>query len=154
MESMPLPAGEHAVFPARLSALPDTAIFARDFCERNGVSRDDALRLTLIIEELFTNTVQHGYGSESDAPIRVTLGISGPHVTILYEDAAPAYDPLALIHVKPSTLNDPVDDRPLGGLGGYILGQLIVAATYSYEHGSNRLWLTMPREEPASARQD
>src|SRR5262252_10298029 len=46
--SMPLPAGDHAVFPARLGALPETATFARDFCERNGVSRGDALRLTLI----------------------------------------------------------------------------------------------------------
>jgi anti-sigma regulatory factor (Ser/Thr protein kinase) len=151
---MPLPAGEHAVFPARLAALPETATFAREFCDRNGVSRDDALRLTLIIEELFTNTVEHGYRSQSDAPIRVTLSTSGPHVTILYEDAAPAYDPLALIHVKPSSLNDSVDDRPLGGLGGYILGRLIVVATYSYEHGNNRLWLTMPREDPPLARQD
>ena len=151
---MPLPAGEHAVFPARLAALPETATFARDFCARNGVGRDDALRLTLIIEELFTNSVQHGYGTESDAPIRVTLGTAGLHITILYEDAAPAYDPLALILVTPSTLNDPLDARPLGGLGGYILGQLIVAATYSYENRSNRLWLTMPREDPASAPQD
>lgn len=90
---MSLPAGEHAVFPARLAAPPETAAFARDFCERNGVSRDDALRLTLIIEEFFTNTVEHGYRTESDAPIRVTLAASGPHVTVLYEDAAPAYDP-------------------------------------------------------------
>jgi hypothetical protein len=33
---MPLPAGEHAVFPARLAALPETAAFAREFCERSG----------------------------------------------------------------------------------------------------------------------
>jgi serine/threonine-protein kinase RsbW len=108
------------------------------------------LRLIFIIEELFTNTVQHGYQGESDAPIRVTLGMSGMHVTVLYEDAAPAYDPLALIHVKPSSLNDSLESRPLGGLGGYLLGQLVVAATYAYEQGTNRLWLTMPRGDVAS----
>ena len=148
---MSMPSGDHAVFPARLSALPETAAFARDFCERNSVSHDDALRLTFIIEELFTNTVQHGYRGESDAPIRVTLAMSGAHVTVLYEDAAPAYDPLALIHVKPSTLNDSLESRPLGGLGSYLVGQLVVAATYAYEQGTNRLWLTMPRAGEASS---
>ena len=61
-------AREHTEFPARLAALRDTAAFAQVFCERNGIDRHTALRLTLVIEELFTNTVQHGYRAESDLP--------------------------------------------------------------------------------------
>jgi anti-sigma regulatory factor (Ser/Thr protein kinase) len=139
------PSSAQAEFPARLAALPDTAVFAQAFCERNGIGRDDALRLTLVIEELFTNTVQHGYRDESDAPIRISLAIGDGRVTLLYEDSAPRYDPLAQWSAPPSGLAAPIESRPVGGLGVYLLGQLVAGARYAYENGSNRLWLEMPR---------
>lgn len=139
------PSSEQAEFPARLAALPETADFAQAFCQRNGVGRDDALRLTLVIEELFTNTVRHGYRDESDAPIRISLALADGRVTLLYEDSAPRYDPLAHWSATPSGLGAPIESRPVGGLGVYLLGQLVTGARYAYENGSNRLWLEMPR---------
>ena len=133
--------GEHAQFPARLGALPDTAAFAQGFCDRNGISHDNALRLTLVIEELFTNTVRHGYRGESDAPIRISLSLAEGRVTLLYEDSAPRYDPLIRLSDTPEGLSSPVEARPVGGLGVYLLGQLVAGARYAYENGSNRLWL-------------
>lgn len=141
-----MPSSEQAVFPARLAALPDTASFAQAFCDRNGLGHDDALRLTFILEELFTNTVRHGYRDESDSSIRIALAISDHRVTILYEDSAPRYDPLARLSATPSSLVAPLEGRPIGGLGVYLLGQLVAGARYAYENGSNRLWLTMPRD--------
>ena len=139
------PSSEQAEFPARLAALPDTAVFAQTFCERNGIGRDDALRLTLVIEELFTNTVRHGYRDENDAPIRISLALADGRVTLLYEDSAPRYDPLAHWSATPSGLGASIESRPVGGLGVYLLGQLVTSARYAYENGSNRLWLEMPR---------
>ena len=139
------PSSEQAEFPARLAALSETAGFAQAFCQRNGISRDDALRLTLVIEELFTNTVRHGYRDESDAPIRISLALADGRVTLLYEDSAPRYDPLAQLSAPPSGLAVPIESRPIGGLGVYLLGQLVTSARYAYENGSNRLWLEMPR---------
>lgn len=139
------PSSEQAEFPARLAALPDTAVFAQAFCQRNGIGHDDALRLTIVIEELFTNTVQHGYRDECDAPIRIALAIGDGQVILLYEDSAPRYDPLARLSAPPSSLAAPIESRPVGGLGVYLLGELVAGARYAYENGSNRLWLTMPR---------
>ncbi len=138
-----MPAQEQAVFPARLAALRDSAAFAQGFCERNGIDRDDALRLTLIIEELFTNTVQHGYGAESDAPIRVGLSLHDGDVSLAYEDSAPPYDPLARSSAPPSALEDQIDARPIGRLGIHLVRGLVSGARYAYEEGSNRLWLTL-----------
>ena len=58
------PAGERRVFEARFGMLPATAAFVAGFCARHGIARNDALRLTLIVEELFTNSMAHGYGGE------------------------------------------------------------------------------------------
>jgi serine/threonine-protein kinase RsbW len=134
---------ERADFPARLSALPDTAAFARAFCDRLGIGHDDALKLTLIIEELFTNTVEHGYRAESDAPIRIGLALRGGAVTLLYEDSAPRYDPLSSASARPPTLGDEIETRPTGGLGVHLVRELTSNARYAYEDGSNRLWLTL-----------
>jgi len=138
-----MPTNEQAIFPSRLAALGDTAEFAQDFCERNGVSRDDALRLTLIIEELFTNTVQHGYGVESDAPIRVGLSLHEGEIMLQYEDSAPPCDPLSLASELHSNLAPSIDARPVGGLGIHLVRGLVSGARYAYEGGSNRLWLTL-----------
>jgi serine/threonine-protein kinase RsbW len=138
------PFEERAEFPARLTALRETAVFAQAFCERYGIGRDHALRLTLVIEELFTNTVRHGYGDESDALIRIALATGEGRVSLLYEDSAPRYDPLARLSASPSNLAVPLEARPIGGLGLYMLGQLVAGARYAYEEGSNRLWLDVP----------
>jgi serine/threonine-protein kinase RsbW len=137
---------ERARFPARLTALGDVAAFAQAFCERNGVQGDVASRLKLVIEELFTNTVCHGYRGESDAPVHIELDFKDGGVGVLYEDSAPRYDPIAGFSVAPPHLSASLDERPTGGLGLYIVGQLVCSVSYAYEDGLNRLWLIVPRE--------
>ena len=129
--------------PARLSMLPAAATFAQDFCACNSIGHDDALRLILLIEELFSNTVRHGYGGECDAPILIALAIAGEGVTLLYEDQAPRFDPLAYLADPPSSLSEPLATRPVGGLGVHLLNELAADARYAYEQERNRLWLTL-----------
>jgi len=135
---------QQAVFPARFAALRDTAAFVQRFCEDNGIGREDGLRLTLLVEELFTNTVEHGYGGESNAPIRVALEMGDERVRVLYEDTAPRYDPTPTWSDGASALDAPPEARPVGGLGLALLRGLAAEARYAYEGGMNRLWLSLP----------
>ncbi|HEX7272440.1 MAG TPA: ATP-binding protein [Casimicrobiaceae bacterium] len=134
---------QQSVFPARLRALADAEAFARGFADLQKLAHGDAMRLTLVIEELFTNTVKHGYGNETDSPVRIALDILDGSVRILYEDWAPRYDPLARFSVAPPSLEAPAAERSPGGLGAYLVGQLVTDARYAYEGGINRLWLTL-----------
>lgn len=137
-------ARDECQFKAQLRLLPETAQFIEAFCHRHGIGMPDALRITLVVEELFTNTVEHGYHGDSDALIRLSLEIGGDEVALLYEDRAPAFDPLS--HVAP-TATDPdatLGSRPVGGLGTLLVSRLAHAARYAYEDGCNRLWLKLP----------
>jgi len=134
---------EHRVFRARLSVLPETAAFVASFCRLHGIGRTDVLRLTLIVEELFTNTVEHGYGGDCDAPIHISLSADPAAVGLLYEDAAPPYDPLAPFFGLAASLADAVDSRPIGKLGVHLIRQLTEGARYVHEDGRNRLWLRL-----------
>ena len=143
---MPDTAAFHSerLFPARLSALDDTVAFARDFCERNAIGHSPALRLRLVIEEIFTNTVRHGHRGDSDATVRIALAVIDDYVTVEYEDSAPPYDPLARITALPSDQVAAIEGPPTDALGTYLVGKSLYGARYAYEDGHNRLWLVMP----------
>ena len=109
-----------------------------------GLSREAALRVTFIVEELFTNSVLHGYGGESDALIWVGLSGAGSMVELRYEDAAPPYNPLARLqegYAPPVTQT--VSGRPVGGLGVFLVAQLAQSARYVYVDGRNRLTVAL-----------
>ena len=134
---------EQREFPARFASLIDSAAFVEAFCDRHGVDPDLGLKVTLVLEELLTNTIDHGLGIECDAPIRVALTATNPQsVSIAFEDTAPAFDPLAQDSSQRAAIGDAFDTRPIGGLGIHLVAQLASAARYAREGDRNRLWLT------------
>lgn len=127
-----------------MTMLAETAAFVEAFCARHGIGRDDGLRLVLIVEELFTNTVVHGYGGDCDAPVDITLSANAGEIGMLYEDSARAHDPMSKMWSSPPDLAAEVETREVGGLGVYLVGQLVRRARYEYADGRNRLWLDLP----------
>ena len=83
-------------FRARMSALPDILGCVRQACDAAGIVSPAALRAELVIEELFTNTVRHGYKGECDAPVWLQALPEPGLLYLTYQDAAAAFDPLAL----------------------------------------------------------
>ena len=73
------------------------AAFVEEVAALAEFTRHDCLRLTLVLEELFTNTVEHGYGGDSEAPVQITCDVERGRVAVTYEDAAPRFDPLAVV---------------------------------------------------------
>ena len=142
---------EQREFPARLASLTDVAAFIEDFGTRHGIDPSLALRLTLVLEELVTNTIEHGFGTENDAPIRVSLTASDARsVSLVFEDSAPPFDPLTHLAQRPSAVHDAFDAQPLGGLGIHLVRSLASAACYAYVDGGNRLRLTLSMDGAGS----
>ena len=126
-----------------MAALPETAAFVEGFAHTHGFDHDDALRLVLIVEELFTNTVAHGYGGDCEASIRIALAVEAGEVELFYEDAAPRYDPLSRLSASRATVGAKAESQPAGGLGIHLVGNLTEGARYVYEDRRNRLWLRL-----------
>ena len=64
------------------------AQFIANMCAASGVPRKACLRLTLLVEELFTNTVVHGHGADSEAPVYLAFEIRPGWIALTYEDTA------------------------------------------------------------------
>ena len=97
------------------------------------------------MEELFTNTVLHGHGGDSDALVEVTLEIAEERIVLTYQDSAKAYNPLAAAQKADTAL--PLEQRRVGGLGMLLTVTLCQEARYSYVEGRNRVELMLARSE-------
>ena len=103
-------------------------------CAGWNLPRAMVARLLIVVEELYSNTIKHGYGGETGGPVRLRLSRQ-PAVELVYEDEAPAFDPTTW--------------QPLDGAAQLVVGQkgialiLGLAASARYErlpHG-NRMTL-------------
>lgn len=138
-------------FAARMASLPAMTAFIEAWCGRYGIAPADALRLTLIVEELFTNTVKHGHGGDSDATVTLRVTLRDDSVSLLYEDRAPPHDPIARLRALSADADATLGDRRVGGLGLLLVASLSCDARYAREEDCNRLWLTLLRA-PAPGR--
>jgi anti-sigma regulatory factor (Ser/Thr protein kinase) len=130
-----------AQFLARLDQLRPMQRFLEGFCAESGLPRAAYLRLNLVLEELFTNTVRHGHRGDCDAPVWIAVSRSGDTLSLLYEDKAPPFNPYA-------RLTEPVVDatvsmRKIGGLGVLLTKQIAASRDYAYLFGRNRIRLTL-----------
>lgn len=111
-------------------------------CRDAGFPEPDTLRVLLVIEELATNTVFHGYArtpnstQPSDGAERfwIELKATPREVVAVYADAAPAFNPTQAL---------PLADLPenIGGLGLHLVVEASDSLRYTHEDGRNRLVL-------------
>lgn len=125
------------MFPAKLGELRHLTAFLEGFCGAQSIERSRCLRLNLVLEELFVNSIQHGYRGDCDAPVWITLDARPDAVQVTYEDTAPPFNPFA-------RLPDP--HRKIGGLGVLLTRELAAAGQdYAYLFGRNRVRLSLAR---------
>ena len=131
-------------FLARLEQLRPMQAFLERFCSENAVPRDACLRLNLVVEELFTNTVRHGHHGDCDAPVWVGVSRLGDVVHLVYEDKAPPFNPYsALADASTPAPDVTVSMRRIGGLGVLLTKELAKSRDYAYVFGRNRIRLTL-----------
>ena len=131
----------HRSFPARLQAFEEVRTLIEEFATLAQLGREDRHKLTLIVEELFINTVTHGHRGDSDAPISITFEEDKGDVKLTYEDSAPPFDPLDA--GRRTDVESTIRERRVGGLGIFISIGLTEKANYSYVEGHNRICLRL-----------
>ena len=115
---------------ARFSELPRLLGELAEHADRLGIPADDGLRLQLLAEELFTNTITHGYRGDSDAQIHLRLSRNGGALHLHYEDKAPAFGPTPLPQRSAS-------ETEIGGLGITLIRGMCREFRYQRQNDSN-----------------
>jgi serine/threonine-protein kinase RsbW len=117
------------------------------YCRRAGVARSGAADLRLALEEVLANLIAHAWPQGGVHEARITVGIEDGELAFEVSDDGVAFDPETS---PPPPLDASLNNRPVGGLGLFIVRRLGDRLDYSRENGRNRLrWrkrLDPPRE--------
>lgn len=95
------------------------------------------MQIGIAIDELFGNIAQYAYNPDvGEATVRVEVQQEPLSVVITFIDGGMPYDPLTA--AEPDTTL-PAEERPLGGLGIFMVRKTMDEITYRYENGRNIL---------------
>jgi serine/threonine-protein kinase RsbW/sigma-B regulation protein RsbU (phosphoserine phosphatase) len=109
-----------------------------------GLSPDLTYRLTLSLDEIVSNVIRHGYSDTNDHVVEVRLSIHDGVVTSVIEDDGHPYDPR---ESPEPDLSMPVEQRGPGGLGIFLVRQMMDSIDYARRDGRNVLTVTASKRE-------
>ena len=109
-----------------------------------GLSPDLTYRLTLSLDEIVSNVIRHGYSDTNDHVVEVRLSIHDGVVTSVIEDDGHPYDPR---ESPEPDLSMPVEQRGPGGLGIFLVRQMMDSIDYARRDGRNILTVTASKRE-------
>ncbi|MFY8166375.1 MAG: ATP-binding protein [Sediminibacterium sp.] len=105
------------------------------FFEENNIS-SISMPMTLILEELYTNTITHGASDGRDIFIEVNLGIDKSELVMTYKDNG---IPFNVLELPDPDLTASIENREVGGLGVYYVKTLTDSVEYEYLEKQNVL---------------
>lgn len=95
--------------------------------------------LRLVVEEIVVNIVNYAYPEGLDGELNVSITANDTEITLVFSDSGTPFDPLA--KDDPDTTLG-IDERPIGGLGIFLVKQMMDTVTYRYENGCNILTMS------------
>jgi serine/threonine-protein kinase RsbW len=132
-------------FEASTLPTPDAIAAVTDqvmaFLEQQGVDARAAHHTGLVLSEILTNLATHGACRDRPAKIAVTIGPD--KVTGEIVDSGPPFDPR--LAPEPS-LDVSLDERPIGGLGLFLVRKLTSSLEYARRNDENCMIFAIRRE--------
>lgn len=104
-----------------------------------GLEEQLTMQIKLALEEVVTNVILYAYPNKKDQDIRIDMNYGNKQLTIVITDKGTPFNPLEM---KEPDITLPPEERPIGGLGIYLVKQLMTEVTYSRSSGKNILTMT------------
>ena len=128
---------EQIILPGVIDSLEDMAIFLAQAARHAGIDKRTAGKLHLAVDEMVTNIITHGYEEAGlSGEIVLKAEITPRALVITVEDSAIPFDPRTL--ATPSNLDQPLEERPPGGVGVYLMLKSVNEYLYEYVDGKNK----------------
>lgn len=103
------------------------------------LSPKDIFQVNLAIDEILTNIISYGYDNKEQHEIKLELVYAQSCLMITITDDGKSFNPL---DIEMPDVKAQLEDRPVGGLGFYLVSKVMDQVTYSRESGKNVLLLT------------
>jgi serine/threonine-protein kinase RsbW len=108
------------------------------FSEDNRLPEPAVHAAQVALDEILSNTVRSGYAGASRGEIEVSFRVVGDLLEVLISDDARPFNPLER---EDPDVSAPLLERPVGGLGIYLVKRLMDVVEYERVGDRNRLRL-------------
>ena len=120
---------------ADLSSLPAVRDHVQESAGRAGLPTGTGQKIDLVIEEILVNITNHAYRGEG-GPLEVECVVRDRAFCCTLRDWGPPFNPL---EADAPTLDQPLDDRPVGGLGIFLATTMPDTCSYLRRDETNEL---------------
>ena len=124
---------------AKLENLATLREFVSDAATSIGLDDVEINALMLAVDEAATNIIVHGYGRSGQGSIEMSIAADNDRFVIRLRDNAPHFDPT---DVPEPDLDLPLEQRPLGGMGVFIMHRAVDDLRYHPLPSGNELVMT------------
>lgn len=130
---------EHLTVPGTLDSLSEIAKYVLSAASAAGLDKKASYRLRLAVDEIATNVIIYGYEKANlQGNLDLQANIDESSLTIQMEDSSGAFDPVTKLAMEEETINLPMEERPIGGLGVYLAIQGVDRFLYERVGDRNR----------------
>ena len=121
---------------AEAAHLQELRAFLQQFWSSASVPPAACLAFELALEEIFMNVVMHGSAGGKLRQVQLSLALGPEGLTMTVEDDGPGFDPLSL---PPPDVTASLAARPVGGLGVFLVRNVMDTVNYARVAGRNQL---------------
>jgi len=138
--------------PAKLDSLEEIGKYVVRATTQAKLATKAAYGLRLAVDEIATNIVTHGYQEAGICgEVTVSAVLTDSSLTVVLVDGGLPFDPLSHPLPGEADLNLPLEDRPIGGLGIFLVLKGVDAFRYERDQDQNRNIFVVNRTPDAPA---
>ena len=120
-----------------------------EFCVSRAIASEAAYAVNLALDEILTNTISYGYDDDEPHQIQISVRPEAEALVIVIVDDSAAFD---LSNAPTPDIGASLEERPLGGLGLFLVHQMMDSVEYRREEGRNIV--TLKKNRTAEPRPD
>ena len=128
-------------FVAKVDELPNVISFIESELEKFDFDFKIITQFNLVVEELFVNVASYAYKDINNGKCKISIEYNKEkqEVKLYLEDNGIKFNPL---EKEDPDLNLSIEDRPIGGLGIFLVKNSMDNIEYKYENNKNILILS------------
>ena len=129
----------HLILHNDIQQIPQLAGFVETVGHMASLSSSLTMSLNLALEEAVTNVILYAYPEGSDGLVDVEAIVHKDHLVFIISDSGKAFDPTA---APEADITLDVEDRPIGGLGIFLVRNIMDNVHYERVDGKNILTMS------------
>ena len=127
------------ILTSETSEIAKLAVFIEDLSEELNLPKDLMFNINLALEEAVSNVILYAYPDKIEKEILLTARLKDNTLWFELKDYGQEFDPT---QAQIADITLPAEEREIGGLGIFLMRQLMDTVEYSRTDGANILIMT------------